>query len=502
MERSLRIVTLAVLSLVALVAAGCGGGGGGSKAASPLDDALGYLPKDAPVVFTADTNLSDTQFHNADGLIKKFPFGSQVKSSIANSIENGNSNVDFDKDVRPLLGNQLVVGAPSVRAIQNGNDDFIVSIKAKNEDKLEGVLKKSGAKEDGDSNGAKVFRSRKGKPLAVKDGVLVQADTRSQLDAALKTRDGDGRFTQGDLDKGTAGVPKGGIARVYVDAEALLKADPSSRPALNSKWINSLRGFGATASIQPDGVKVDFKMATEGDLTAADLPIASGSQAPGIVTQPGRFSFGLRGADQVIKFAEATGRAINPGKYGEFQTAKQQIQSRLGIDLDRDLADQLNGDTSVVVGIDGKFAARSELKDPAAFRKTLAKAGPIIPRIVEGAASGAKVSKPKGGLYTISLPDGEKIAFGAVKDVFVVASSPLEATAIAGESTTPPPGGQGALVANADAATIAQQVLARLKATGVFNFGSSLISDTLGDINGSVRAETSGLTGSFELQTK
>lgn len=505
MTRTLRIATLALVSLVALIAAGCGGSSSSSdKASSPLDEALSYLPKATPVVFTVDTNLKGTQARNAQGLLKKFPFGAQVENQIKQSLESSGAGLSFDQDIKPLLGNQLVVGAPSARAVQGDDDQFVLAIQAKNSDKLEGIFKKSGAKKDGDSNGATIYRTKEGRYTGVKDDVLVSADTKPQLESALKTRDGDSHFSQKDFDKGMAGVPKGGVVRVYTDVEGLVKASPDARQALRSKWVAAARTAGVNLSIEPDGVKADFHVATDsGSLSDADLPMASGSDAPAIVTQGDRFAFGLRGANQVVDFAEKTGQVVNPIKYGQFKTAENQIQQRLGVNLEKDVVDQLTGDTDVLVGLDGKFAARSELKDPAGFKRTMKKIGPILPNLVSGAVEGAKVSKPKGGLYTVSLPDGESIVFGQIKNLFVVGKDASEAQSIAKLSPTPPPGGKGAFALNANAATIAQRIVSQMSGGGIAgNLGGSFVTSALGDLTGSIQAETSGITGTFQLAVK
>src|SRR4051812_9895121 len=95
------------LALSALLFAGCGGGG---DSGSPLDSALSYLPKDAPFAVAIDTDLGGDQYKALQSLLEKFPFGGQVKDSLRRQLEQG-TNVSFDDDVKPVLGNPIVVGA-------------------------------------------------------------------------------------------------------------------------------------------------------------------------------------------------------------------------------------------------------------------------------------------------------------------------------------------------------------------------------------------------------
>ena len=76
---------------------------------SALDSALSYLPKDAPFAVAIDTDLDGDQYKALQASLEKFPFGGQIKDSLRQQLEQG-SNVDFDDDVKPVLGNPFVVG--------------------------------------------------------------------------------------------------------------------------------------------------------------------------------------------------------------------------------------------------------------------------------------------------------------------------------------------------------------------------------------------------------
>src|SRR3712207_2875652 len=115
-----RRLLLPILLLVALVAAGCGGDDGGPSAAS-LDDSLGYLPKDAPLVLVLDTDLEGEQYKNLDAILQKFPFTGQLKNQVKQSIAESGAN--YDDDVKPLLGNELVLGVSDARSLVDDSVD-------------------------------------------------------------------------------------------------------------------------------------------------------------------------------------------------------------------------------------------------------------------------------------------------------------------------------------------------------------------------------------------
>lgn len=501
-----RLAILLALALIPLAAAGCGGSGGGGDASSPLDASLSYLPKSAPLVIAFDTDLKGSQYKNLQRLLGKFPFSGAIKREIVASIENGSSKVDFDRDLKPQLGNEVVIGATDVRSLKSDDERFVVAVKAKDEGKLESLLKKDGDKKTGTKSGAQLYKSKDGDDaFAIEDGVFLGASSKSVLEQALERRDGDDHLTADDFNKSVEGLPKGAAARLYADLGQVLKDDPGSRDALKSRWVSAVDTLGATASAESDGVKLDFKVKTRGDLSDSDLPLASGDQAPGLLPpQSGRFSFGLRGADQVLEFAQRTAQAINPAQFADFETAKQQIESRLGIDLDQDLIGQFNGDTSALVGIDGRFGARAELKDASAFEDTLRKAGPVLQSAAGSVGGpGAKIERPRKagkGLYQFTSPGRDPIVFGVVKGVFVVARDRAEATALATRRPSAASGAKGAFAVHADANGLARQAIARLGGGGSgLNIGSALIAGPFGQVLGSVRADPDGLTGSFKL---
>src|SRR4051812_13624953 len=100
---------LAVLALVlpALAAAGCGGG---KDSSGPLDAGLRYLPADAPFAVSIDTDAEGGQYKAVGKIAGKFPFGgAELRQRLERLFQRG--DVNFEQDVKPVLGNPFVVGA-------------------------------------------------------------------------------------------------------------------------------------------------------------------------------------------------------------------------------------------------------------------------------------------------------------------------------------------------------------------------------------------------------
>jgi hypothetical protein len=499
-----RLLTIPLV-LLALLIAGCGGGGDSGNA---LDSALSYLPKDAPFAVAIDTDLDGDQYTALQALIEKFPFGGQLQDSLRQQLEQG-SNVDFNDDVRPLLGNPLVVGgtgAPLITGSSGANGTGVVgAMQVTDKGALDDLIDKTKPTKAGEESGATVYEDN-GTVFAVKDDTVIFAGDRQQLTQALKRAEGDDHLDETAFNDGLDGLPENALARVYTDVEALLKSDPGAADARKIKWVGALRTLGLTVVAKSNSIDVDFRLRTEGDLSDSDLPIAPGDEAPDVIKQEGEVGLGIRDLAHIVKFAENAGQSVDPAGFGDYAKAKKTIDTQLGVSLDDDLIGQLTGDVSSSISIDGKFGVRAELKDPQAFERTLAKVADVLPSFAEGAGFGTvRLSKPKGSedFYKLAQPDGDVIVFGVVDDVLVVANEAKRAAQVAGAEPTAVSGAKGSVVVSADAEQIVSTLLGQFgPALGLGDLGGiggALFTRPLGDLTGFVSANPDELRGKFTL---
>ena len=89
--------------------------------------------------------------------------------------------------------------------------------------------------------------------------------------------------------------------------------------------------------------------------------------------RPGEIGIGVRDIGQIESFVETVAQAVAPSGYGDFAAAKTQLEKQLDVDLEKDMLDQLSGDISASISLSGEFGLRVEPKDPAAFKRTLAR---------------------------------------------------------------------------------------------------------------------------------
>jgi len=495
-----RLLATAVVVSAVLAAAGCGGD---DDSGSPLDEALAYLPEDTPLAIVLDTDVDGEQYKALGSLVDRFPFGDQVTGNLLRQLEQSSGGIDFDDDVKPALGNPLVLGAPSVAAIDS--NDFVLAVQAMNEETLDDLIDELKPTKVGGASGATLYEDR-GTFAAVEDDMLVVGNDESGLRQALQRADGDDHFDEDSFDEALNGLPESALTRIYADLEAVLTDDPGSIDVRKVQWIGALRTLGIAARAEDDRIDVDFRARTEGDLSDEDLPIAPGDEAPPIVERKGEIGFGVRNLAHIVRFGESAGQAIDPAGFGDYAQAKRTIDRQLGVSLDDDLIGQLTGNVSASVSIDGGFGVRAELKDPRTVERTLGRVADVLPSFAEGAGFGqVRLSKPSGdeGFYVLSQPGGGAVVFGVVDDVLVVASDARRARDLAGEEPVAVPGASGSVVAGADAerlvSTLLEEFGSAFSIPDLGALGTGLLTRPLAELNGSVSAGTDELRGRFRL---
>jgi uncharacterized protein DUF3352 len=493
-----RLATLTVLSCAGALVAGCGGGG---DSGGPLESSLAYLPDGSPFVVAFETDLEGDQYGSLQEILNRFPGGLNLEQLLAGELEGGDEGVDFEQDVKPLLGNPFVVGARDVASFlgDSGENEFVAALEVEDSDALDGLIEKTKAEEQGEVAGATLYEDD-GTFFAVEEANVVFADSRQLLEDAVERADGDDHFDPTTFDDSLEGLPQEAVARIYFDVQALVAQDPDTEAARKVEWVGALRTFGMTAAVADESVDVEFNLKADGEgLSEEDLPLAAGEEAPAIVQRGGEIGFGVRDPSQIVTFFQAALQAVEPQDFADYETAKRAISQRLGVDVDEDLFGQLTGDTSVSVAVDGSFGARAEVEDAQAFGRTVDRIAASLPEL--GSGLGVTETRRAGALYEVRLADGGRFFFGVRNDVFVVASRAARALDLASEQPRPVDGADGSLVMAADAERVALQVLDLLgPQLGIGGlFGGGLFARPLDDLSGSVSSSTDGMRGRFSL---
>src|SRR4051794_30066154 len=244
------VLALAVLALVAS-ATGCGSKSSGSG----LDTALDYVPKGAPLVIAIDTNADGGQWQQVNHLIAKFPFGGQVKQQVKNAF-NGRANVDYDKDIKPLLGNDMVLAITGPSA-PNAQTPYVFAWKLKDESAARRLIQATTEK-SGTIDGLDVYGRAPTNFAVIKDGTLLVADTMPALQAALKRAGGGDHMTESDFNSALGDLNKDSLVRTTGNFQAIL-SQPQAAAARKVKWLSALRTFAVTLRADSDGIEYAFK---------------------------------------------------------------------------------------------------------------------------------------------------------------------------------------------------------------------------------------------------
>jgi hypothetical protein len=259
--------------------------------------------------------------------------------------------------------------------------------------------------------------------------------------------------------------------------------------------VGALRTLGLTVSAQKSSIDVQFNLRTEGDLTDADLPVAAGDEPAQVVQRPGEIGVGLRDPRQLVTFFESALQAVDPQSFGNYEQGKRALSAKLNLDVDKDVIAQLTGNVSVSVTIGGEFAARAEVKDPAAFGKTLDKVARALPQF----GLGEKVTRT-GDLYTLHRSGGGAFVFGVSNGALVVASDAARARQMASAKPQAVEGATGSVVLRADAEGIARQVLKQIAPQfGIPDPVVPIFARPFNELRGSVATSTGGMKGKFSL---
>jgi hypothetical protein len=488
---------LTCLAAFAVAASGCGGSSSGS---GDLGTVLAYVPADTPFALELDTDLSGPQYKALDSIVNRFPGADTIKALIKSQLTLGVKGVDFDKDVKPLLGNPAVISASDVGSFLSPSEQagFVAALQVDDKDALQSLIDKTHAAKRGEVAGATVYQDQDSF-FAVNDDVVVLAGSRSLLDAALKRADGGDHLSESDFEKGLDGLPEDALARVYVDVQGLLAKSGGAAAARRIEWVSALRTVGLTVSAQSKSIDVEFNAVTQGDdLTDADLPFATGDEPAKVVKRKGEIGVGLRNPKQLATFFESALQAVDPQTFGEYEQGKRAIAAKLDLDIDKDLIAQLTGNLSVSATLNGDFAARADVKDPATFTKTVDKVAKALPDL--GSTLGIEGVRRSGDLYEARLSGGSSFVFGMAQDSLVVASDAARAHAIAATQPESVPGANGSLVLSADAEGLARQLLAKIAPQ--FGLPDALVpifAKPFDELNGWVTTSTAGLKGKLSL---
>jgi hypothetical protein len=475
--------------LLACLLVACGSSGSGSAPSDPLAAELSYIPPASPVVATIVTDPNSAPVKNASALLTKFQVLNLLTTSLKQQLQK--QGLSYDADIKPLLGNPAVLGTIETAGAGSNLKGVGVWV-TKDASKLNALVTKSsnGEKKIGSHDGATLYRSRDGSMVAAIDGsTLVAADTRALVEAALDRHKNGNGMSLTQYNQQISGLPSGSLMKVSGNVQPLL-ATRQAAQARQIPWVAAIKGYGVAITPAANGVSLDWKVDTSArQLTAAQLPLASGSAAPALAAgEPG--SLGIRDPAQIATFVESAVQAVNPTGYSQLQAALGALRNGFGIDVNGALG-QLTGDL-ITAGEGPVSLIRAEVRNPAVVSQTLAN----LQKHIGSLAAGTSMKPLGGGFYLVSRRS-LTFAVGVVGNQLVAGNASLSKLRAFAANPTKPSGGHGAIAFSESLAQV-------LKLTGAFVHSpeAQLILGQLKSFSGWLGNTPSALTGNALLTIK
>ena len=469
-ECSLVQVRRAALLGAVVLLAGAASCADESEPAGDVAKPLAYMPAEPALLAILDTDVDGDQVESFEDAVGENVLGSRDVEDILKQIVEG-TGVSYDDDLKPLLGNPLVAAIESERMFGGEEGSFpIVAVEVADEDKLRDTLGKVPEADD---------------YTFVEDGVLLFSEDAKELEAARMRHDrGDG-LDPAVVDGALRGLPEDALLKLYSDLDDGVMQLAEVAPLTKMPWFDAVTTLGATISFEDSEMRADALVATDG-AQPADLPVVPGSASPEVVRRDGWISGANLNQSQATAFLLRTVRAAFPDS--DFVRDVATVERERGIDFEEEFLRQFNGPSQSLLAADGRFAARSRVRDPERLAATMEKIAPDLGRLVEDlqalrssglgillllapdapAATSVLDSanvrvRPLGrDLYRMSGLEGpgpDRIVFGLIDGVFVVAEDEQAAAEIAtapSEAFDGPPGpavatASGTALANASA---------------------------------------------------
>jgi hypothetical protein len=259
------------MAALALALAGCGSSGP-KRTVDARAEALRFFPADAPLVALVDTSptlLPAREALAADvaGLTPWEAIRSQflARLSTARIPVAGLDSLLRDQGEEPADGlpaSQLAVGlSPGPGLARSKTFVVLVTDRPEAMDQMFAhSVAAGGLRPAGSDDEAHIYSSRDS-AFAVRDGVMLAAQTPAELRAAIDLRDGDrdAQLDDGEVKSLLAKLPGDAPLEAYADMAQLRRRDPAAAALANSEpWTRRLGKAAASVTARPAGPVLDL----------------------------------------------------------------------------------------------------------------------------------------------------------------------------------------------------------------------------------------------------
>jgi hypothetical protein len=389
------ILTLAVLSIAALVAVGCGKDGEAASGASEL------VPAGSVMYGEATLKPEGDQKEAIDAILAKFPGGGEAGDKLKDLIEKGlresDAPVSFKEDIEPWLGDEAAFFVANLSP--NGDAQSAAGLIATDdEDKARAALEKSaeGKLTKKDYKDVEYLTDESGEVGAVFDGYLVLG-TEAGVKAAIDTSKGGKKLSEDEsYTNALDDAADDRLGFFYMNSPELLR---SLREA-GTPLPDSFRKFfeePLVATLDADKDGVSFEGTVPEEIGRASL---FGQASDLLEELPGDSWLGMAQTDfgKLVDFYVDAFAGVVGGR----DAIEQQLKAGTGLDLQRDVIDWM-GDFGVFVrgnsvsNLDGALIIETD--DEAASGRFIA----ALERLAKSQGQGqVRIGPRNGGGFTAS----------------------------------------------------------------------------------------------------
>jgi hypothetical protein len=415
-----------LLPLLLLVCFGALAGCGSSQSASSGDpDPAKAAPRRAvfyaSAVIRPDGRLGDDVAAAGKKILRGRDLNAEIHRLIDKAGREKDKSFSYAKDVQPWLGKRAGVFITGVRG---GHAEGAVVVATTDSDKARTALERSEKRDSGterkvEYRGETYLKTPGDDSVDAVVGDYLIGGNETGMKAAIDALKGSSLADSKAYADARSKVTKDGLATFYVDAPRLLDVVAQSNPQV-AQVIGQLRGIPEFAKLKPTAAA----MTVTSDAIAFEAP-NGGSQraadATAALPADSWLAFAAPGAgDQIRRQVELLAGLPGGDMVGVF---KRQLRAQVGLDLDRDLLDWIDG-VSVYAGgttlLDLNAGVILTSKDPTASRAAVMRIGRVVKQRakvpVRSVAGGFELRPPNApGPVTVAA-EGDKVVIAYGKD--------------------------------------------------------------------------------------
>jgi Protein of unknown function (DUF3352) len=206
------------------------------------------VPADVPLYVAVDTDLESPQWRAAQDLLDEFPGSERLLNEVKREL--AAEDVDFERDIRPVLGPELGVALLDL----DDEDSYVALMQAKDEAKLNALLEKGDDLVHTEIEGWSVF-----------------AESQAVLDRFRKQREGDKLSDSDAYEEAVGELPDDALVKLYVGGPRVQAAireglAGEGAPAGLAARFEAFESFAAALTAEGDGVRLEAGAIVDSDV--------------------------------------------------------------------------------------------------------------------------------------------------------------------------------------------------------------------------------------------